>query len=145
MTDDSVWGYDWVRDVETMSRKFGVRETVASFDRDRLVDFVKFRLDLLREEFDEAVEAVASGSPEDVVDAMVDLCVVAIGTLEAVGADSRRAWREVMRANMAKETGIKPGRPNPLGLPDLIKPSGWVGPSHAGNVGDLGRAFGGES
>ncbi len=38
---------------------------------------------------------------------------------------------------MAKERGIKPERPNPLGLPDLIKPAGWVAPSHADNHGLL--------
>jgi hypothetical protein len=38
---------------------------------------------------------------------------------------------------MAKEVGIKEGRPNPLGLPDLIKPAGWVAPDHADNTGLL--------
>ncbi len=40
---------------------------------------------------------------------------------------------------MAKERGIKPGRPNPLGLPDLMKPEGWVAPSHEGNHGIMDR------
>ena len=33
------------------------------------------------------------------------------------------------------EIGVKPERPNPLGLPDLIKPEGWEAPSHEGNHG----------
>ena len=33
--------------------------------------------------------------------------------------------------------GVKPTRPNKLGLPDLIKPEGWVAPDHTGNYGDL--------
>ena len=31
---------------------------------------------------------------------------------------------------MRKEPGVKPNRPNPLGLPDFIKPDGWVGPNY---------------
>jgi hypothetical protein len=38
---------------------------------------------------------------------------------------------------MAKEVGVKAERPNPLGLPDLIKPEGWTAPSHDGNHGHL--------
>jgi hypothetical protein len=38
---------------------------------------------------------------------------------------------------MAKQPGVKPERPNPLGLPDLMKPEGWVNPSHNGNHGNL--------
>jgi hypothetical protein len=40
---------------------------------------------------------------------------------------------------MNKEVGIKPSRPNPLGLPDLIKPEGWTPPSHEGNHGLLSK------
>jgi predicted HAD superfamily Cof-like phosphohydrolase len=66
---------------------------------------------------------------------MVDLCVVAIGTLNAMAVDAYEAWDRVHEANMQKEVGIKPSRPNPLGLPDLIKPAGWVGPTHKDNIG----------
>ena len=38
---------------------------------------------------------------------------------------------------MMKEVGVKPSRPNPLGLPDLIKPEDWEAPNHEGNYGDL--------
>jgi len=38
---------------------------------------------------------------------------------------------------MSKEVGIKEGRDNPLGLPDLVKPAGWLAPDHSGNHGDL--------
>ena len=42
---------------------------------------------------------------------------------------------------MEKEVGIKASRPNPLGLPDLIKPEGWTAPSHADNTGTLKKVF----
>ena len=51
--------------------------------------------------------------------------------------DADEAWDRVHTANMAKQVGKKDGRPNPLGLPDLIKPDVWVGPDHGGNHGLL--------
>ena len=65
----------------------------------------------------------------------MDLCVVAIGTLDLFEVDAHKAWDEVLKANMSKKVGVKESRPNPLGLPDLIKPEGWVGPDHTGNTG----------
>ena len=42
---------------------------------------------------------------------------------------------------MEKEIGIKPSRPNPLGLPDLVKPKGWVGPDHKYTTGILEEVY----
>ena len=38
---------------------------------------------------------------------------------------------------MQKEIGVKDTRPNPLGLPDLVKPEGWQSPQHYDNIGKL--------
>ena len=76
----------------------------------------------------------------EVVDGLIDLCVIAIGTLDAFGVDAQKAWEAVHTANMAKEVGVKVIRPNPLGLPVLLKPVGWVGPKHYDNTGNLGDA-----
>ena len=54
--------------------------------------------------------------------------------------DAQKAWEEVHGCNMSKERGIKESRPNPLGLPDLIKPEGWKGPNHDDNTGYLANA-----
>ena len=75
--------------------------------------------------------------PEEFIDGHIDLCVIAIGTLLAFDVNVEKAWNEVHKANMAKEVGTKPERPNPLGLPDLMKPEGWENPSHDGNHGNL--------
>jgi predicted HAD superfamily Cof-like phosphohydrolase len=146
---------DMVNDIHEMHTKFGVREVIQTFDKDKLQTFLKFRLDFLREELVEAyvaagykVEFNASKQSEasiedaeDVVDAMIDLMVVAEGTLDAFNVDSNLAWERVHDKNMQKEPGVKPGRPNPLGLPDLIKPPGWTPPTHADNIGLLAKAF----
>ena len=133
---------DWVQNIHDMHTKFGVREAVKGFDSVMLRSFLRFRLDFLHEELGETEKAAESGKPidaEEVVDGLIDLCVVAIGTLDALGVDPYKAWDEVYRANMSKEVGVKEGRDNPLGLPDLIKPKGWVGPSHKDNHGLLNK------
>lgn len=124
----------WAEDIRNMHAKFGVREVVEKMDPATLKSFLEFRIRFLQEELDEMREA---DNMEDVTDALIDLCVVAIGTMDALKIDANRAWDEVHAANMAKHVGIKASRPNPLGLPDLIKPAGWVAPTHADNIGLL--------
>ena len=133
---------DWVKDINEMHVKYGVHkwmqaQTQADVDWKVLDEFLKFRLKFLDEELDETKKAVVERDPEEIVDGLIDLCVVAIGTLDAFGVDAHKAWDEVHRANMAKEPGVKESRPNPLGLPDLIKPEGWTAPSHEDNHGNL--------
>ena len=129
---------NWVHDIEYMHRKFGVNPVVREFDKEKLKSFLEFRIKFLQEELDEMKKA---DNADDVVDALIDLCVVAIGTLDAFDVDSEKAWAAVYDANIVKKVGIKESRPNPLGLPDLIKPEGWTAPSHADNVGLLGHIF----
>lgn len=133
---------NWCHDIAEMHTKFGVNETVRTFDKEKLKAFIKFRLDFLQEELN---ETRAARDADDVVDGLIDLCVVAIGTLDALDVDAHTAWDRVHEANICKKVGIKPGRPNPLGLPDLIKPRketdgwDWVAPSHEDNVGLLSK------
>ena len=128
---------NWVNDIHEMHAKFGVHdwvdEQVQFGNKDKLNEFLRFRLRFLQEELDEMGTAVDEKNPEEIVDALIDLCVVAIGTLDAFNVDAHKAWKEVHTANMAKQPGVKESRPNPLGLPDLIKPEGWKGPSHESN------------
>lgn len=141
---------NWVADMQAMHQKYGVNPVIRNFDSDKLMAFLKFRIDFLQEELDEMRKAVVdfqSGkinsvkAADDTVDALIDLCVVAIGTLNAYDVNEYTAWNRVYQANMEKEVGIKESRPNPLGLPDLIKPEGWTAPTHADNIGLLNKAF----
>lgn len=129
---------NWVRDIAQMHEKYGVNAKVNQFDDEKIVEFARFRVKFLEEELNELKTAK---SPEDVVDALIDLCVVAIGTLDLFGVDAYKAWNRVHNANMKKEVGVKESRPNPLGLPDLVKPKGWRAPSHKNNVGLFGKLF----
>ena len=125
---------DWVKDIHLMQGKYLTRQWVND-NPEKLKDFLAFRLDFLEEELTETVKAFAMNDGEELVDGLIDLCVVAIGTLDAFGIDPYKAWDEVLKANMSKEVGVKPTRPNPLGVPDLIKPDDWKAPSHIGNHG----------
>lgn len=126
---------NWVADIANMHKHYRVHDVVDDFGSDKLKSLLEFRLNFLKEELSELEENL--DNPEEVVDALIDLCVVAIGTLDMFGVNAHRAWDEVLEANMNKEVGVKPSRPNPLGLPDLIKPEGWKAPSHEGNHGLL--------
>lgn len=137
---------DWVADVDDLLRlQRAVPEVLSYSPENRLREFLEFRVRFLREELEETERALESRSAEDLVDGMIDLCVVAIGTLGAFGIDARRAWDAVHAANMNKTAGVNPRRTNPLGLPDLLKPEGWRAPSHADNVGYLQRVLDGGS
>ncbi len=129
---------NWVADMQAMHQKYGVNEVIREFDKEKLQKFLEFRANFLQEELDELKNAT---NADDVVDALIDLCVVAIGTLDAYDVNSYTAWNRVWQKNMEKEVGIKASRPNPLGLPDLIKPEGWTAPTHADNVGLLSKVF----
>ena len=125
---------DWVGDISNMHDHYGVREKIKQFDQEKLKKFLEFRVKFLEEEMKELKDAE---SAEDVVDALIDLCVVAIGTLDLFDVDAHKAWNVVHDANMSKQVGVKESRPNPLGLPDLIKPTGWKAPTHEHNHGLL--------
>ena len=126
---------NWVRDMNNMHAKYGVHKWVKN-NPDKLRKYLEFRINFLQEELDETQRAAfIYEDPEEIGDGLIDLCVVAIGTLDAFGVDANAAWDEVLKANMAKEVGVKPERPNPLGLPDLMKPEGWEPPSHEDNTG----------
>lgn len=128
----------WVKDINEMHSKFGVHAAVDGMDKEKLKKFLEFRINFLQEELDEMKNAQTA---DDVVDALIDLCVVAIGTMDAFNIDAHEAWDRVHHCNMMKEVGIKESRPNPLGLPDLVKPTGWYPPTHVDNVGKLDKIF----
>jgi hypothetical protein len=129
---------NWAHDIMMMHEKYGVFDKVQAFDKEKLNKFLEFRIKFLEEEMNELSTAETA---DDVVDALIDLCVVAIGTLDLFDVDARLAWDRVHEANMNKQVGIKESRPNPLGLPDLVKPEGWTAPNHKDNVGLLGLLF----
>lgn len=118
---------EWSKDINHMHRHYGFHRAVDNLTAKQLVEYYQFRVRFLEEELRELKSAT---TPDDAIDALIDLCVVAIGTLDVFGVDADQAWNRVFEANMKKKVGVKESRPNPLGLPDLIKPEGWTAPTH---------------
>jgi hypothetical protein len=128
---------NWVKDIHEMHAHYGIDEAMKKLSIDKLRKYLKFRANFVGEEYKELQNNLEN--PEEVVDALIDICVVAIGTLDLYGVDAQKAWDAVLETNMNKKVGVKASRPNPLGLPDLIKPEGWTAPSHEGNHGVFSR------
>ncbi len=128
---------NWAKDIQDMQYKFKTKLWMFNNqnNQEALDKYLEFRLQFLNEELRETEAAFTNRDAEEIVDGLIDLCVVAIGTLDAFGVDANKAWNEVLKANLSKEVGIKPERPNPLGLPDLVKPEGWQAPNHENNHG----------
>jgi predicted HAD superfamily Cof-like phosphohydrolase len=136
---ESTMSNDWVYDIVRMHHKFGVGKwfDANKDNKELMAKYLAFRMSMIKEEYDETMAAIENKDPEEIVDGLIDMCVFAIGTLDVFGVDPTIAWNKVYEANMAKDVGVKEGRPNPFGLPDLIKPEGWTAPSHKGNHGDF--------
>ena len=100
---------DWVKDISDMQYKYGVKKWMHDNqdNADLLNKYIEFRLKFIREELMETEAAFTNKDAEEIVDGLIDLCVVAIGTLDALGVDSHKAWDEVLKANLAKEVGVK--------------------------------------
>mgnify|MGYP003140300887 CR=1 FL=1 len=132
---------NWAEDMNRMHKKYGVHKIINEMDKEQLKQFLHFRVACIQEELDELKGASKTllpqldCDPEEVVDALIDICVFAIGTLDLFGVNGYEAWNQVLMANLNKQIGIKPERPNPFGLPDLIKPDDWEPPCHEGNHG----------
>ena len=137
------------RDVATFHDKFALPPT-RDHEHRLPEDVLKFRIKFLYEELEEyctavgAVVVVGSG-PDDVVvespeefdaekalDALVDLCYVALGTAFLHRFPFNEAWARVQEANMAKVRAV--GSDDPLSVrkhsADVVKPVGWKAPTH---------------
>jgi predicted HAD superfamily Cof-like phosphohydrolase len=108
--------------LKTMHRKFGLENT--SGPTQLTTEEKQFRIAALREEIQEYEDA------NDLVkqyDALLDLLVFAVGTLERQGFPLLEGFEAVMEANMAKELGQNGNKRGGFKR-DLVKPVGWTGP-----------------
>ena len=83
---------NWVNDIEDMHSKFGVNawveKKIQEKDWESLRKFLEFRLAFLDEELNETKKAFNENDAEEIVDGLIDICVVAIGTLDAFGVNA---------------------------------------------------------
>ncbi len=86
------------------------------------------RAEFLCEEIIELEYAIGHNDFLEIIDALIDIVVVAKGTAAMMGLRWSKHWEEVHRANMEKERGNNPKRPDLI--EDLINSPGWSGPEH---------------
>jgi predicted HAD superfamily Cof-like phosphohydrolase len=119
---------DLVDDIANFHEKFNIPQRTEGQKPE--ADLMNFRLKFLAEELREAQAAAATTDLPELLDALVDLVYVAIGTAYVLNMDFNGAWKKVQAANMAKilssaENPSKRGYAN-----DIVKPAGWVAPDH---------------
>lgn len=84
------------------------------------------RVEHLTEELLELKEHHKTKNLEEIIDALVDIAYIAIGTANICGFNFDKHWNEVQRANMTKKRGVtKRGHSY-----DAKKPWNWKAPNH---------------
>jgi len=135
-----MYRFDPVRDVEEFHKKFQIDYN----GKPRLLPdaLSKFRVSFMIEELNEYRQELSSDlsitqSLEGTLDALVDLVYVTLGTAHLHGFNFREAWRRVHDANMRKvRASLAKVGPRGNYEFDVIKPEGWVPPSHTDLVRD---------
>jgi predicted HAD superfamily Cof-like phosphohydrolase len=94
----------------------------------------KLRDDLLREEFNEFIDALDTYDIVKVADALADIIYIAAGTALEFGIPLDRVWAEVQRSNMAKVDPVS-GKVTKREDGKVLKPEGWTPPDIAGAMG----------
>jgi predicted HAD superfamily Cof-like phosphohydrolase len=108
--------------VKAMHIKFDLTNTTGPTNLS--ADEKQFRVMALQEELDEYTDAE---SLVDQYDALLDIIVFAVGTIERHGFPLLKGFEAVMEANSAKEVGQNGSKRGGFKR-DLVKPKGWVGP-----------------
>lgn len=100
-------------------------------------DRMRARYYHLKEELYEMVEAYDKADLPEVVDGLIDIIYIALGTLAEMHVNASPAFKAVHEANMLKVNGQVAKRPE-AGQHDAVKPEGWKAP-------DIHKAIYGES
>ena len=146
--DRSAEPVDFVGDIEEFHRKFGL--LYEGKPRALSAELSEFRQKFLQEEKNEYVshsescyiairerdEAEVTYQLAHMLDALVDLTYVAIGTAHLHGFDFKEAWRRVHAANMAKVRAQRAEDSTRGTTYDVVKPDGWLPPRHEDLVED---------
>tara|TARA_R110000822_G_scaffold65559_3_gene160416 strand:- start:972 stop:1379 length:408 start_codon:yes stop_codon:yes gene_type:complete len=112
-----------INDIKEMHNKFQVTEFINNNSDNKLLlqKFLKFRLDFIKEELDETFDAYFNRDDVKVLDGLIDILVVTLGTLDVFKCDTPKAWENIHNSNMSKTPGVNLTRPNNFSLPDMAK------------------------
>ncbi|MFA5377442.1 MAG: nucleoside triphosphate pyrophosphohydrolase family protein [Dehalococcoidia bacterium] len=120
---------DLYQDVAAFCRRFRLQPTRTSF---RLSPAkMAVRLKHLSEELSELRRGVAIGDDAEVIDALVDLVYVALGTAHLCGFPFMKVWDAVHAANMKKIRATRACDSKRGSTFDVVKPKGWKKPDVA--------------
>jgi predicted HAD superfamily Cof-like phosphohydrolase len=108
--------------VKAMHKKFGLENLTGPTYLG--IDEKQFRVAALKEELEEYERA---SDLVDEYDALLDMIVFAVGTLDRQGLPLLEGFKHVMDANMAKELGQNGNKRGGFKR-DLVKPAGWQSP-----------------
>ena len=92
------------------------------------VDVANYRVGFLQEELDEIKKGYQDGNNEEVLDGLVDLVYVALGTAYFHGFDFNEAFRRVHVANLNKQRASDSTESKRGSSLDLVKPEGSAKP-----------------
>jgi len=110
-------------DVQEFHELFGI--PIGTTDLQEL-DRADMRFSLITEEVEELEVAMEDEDAEEILDALVDICYVAMGFAVEMGYDFDEAWDRVHAANMAK---LGPdGKPIYREDGKVLKPDYWEPP-----------------
>lgn len=90
----------------------------------------QMRCDLIKEEYEELVEAVGQNDLVGIADALADLLYVVYGAAATWGIPIQEVFAAVHDTNMAK-LDPETGKPNVRADGKVIKPEGWEPPTRA--------------
>ena len=112
-------------DILSDQRKFmrACGQTTDEYNRDQF----QMYCDLIQEEQQELVNAMAEADEVEQLDALIDIMVVTAGALHSLGVDADGAWKEVMRSNFAK-VDARTGKVTRREDGKVLKPAGWEPP-----------------
>lgn len=112
-------------DIFSDQRKFmrACGQTTDAYNEDQFIMYCN----LVQEETQELINALAAGDEVEQLDALIDILVVTAGALHSMGANAEGAWKEVMRSNFAK-IDPRTGKVTRREDGKVLKPKNWEPP-----------------
>jgi hypothetical protein len=120
-----------LEDMQAFSTKFQQPQVrVPGRVPEALNEHIDFRILLMQEELTETLEAFDNRDMTEVLDGLVDLVYVVLGTAHFLNLPFQEAWDEIHHSNMQKELTTEDtiGSAKRGYILDVIKPEGWRPP-----------------